>query len=61
MNSTLRNEAHRPFYSAHASVSLRALARLAVRLLGPGPLRLRMLRYLHELHLAQPEEGARAA
>lgn len=56
-----RMDAHRPFYVAPARVPLRPLARLAVRVLGPGPLRLRMVRYVHELNLEQPEESARAA
>ena len=42
-------EARRPLYSAPARVPLRPLVRLAVRVLGPGPLRLRMVKLAHEL------------
>jgi hypothetical protein len=39
----------RPLYIAPARVPLRPLVRLAVRVLGPGPLRLRMVKFSHEL------------
>jgi hypothetical protein len=42
-------EARRPLYSAPARLPLRPLVRLAVRVLGPGPLRLRMVKFSHEL------------
>lgn len=61
MNSHLRMDARRPSYNAQARLSLRPLARLAARVLGPGPMRLRMVRYLHELDRELPDEGARAA
>jgi len=54
-------EARRPLYIAPARVPLRPLARLAVRVLRPGPLRLRMVRFVHELDREQPVEEARAA
>jgi len=54
-------DARTPLYIAPARVPLRPLARLAVRVLGPGPLRLRMVRYVHELDREQREERARAA
>lgn len=54
-------DARRPLYLAQARVPLRPLARLAARFLGPGPMRLRMVRYVHELDREQPEERARAA
>lgn len=56
-----RMDVRRPLYIAPARVPLRPLAKLAVRVLGPGPLRLRMVRYVHELDREQPEERARAA
>ncbi len=39
----------RPLYIAPARVPLRPLVRLAVKVLGPGPLRLRMVKFAHEL------------
>lgn len=42
-------EPRRPLYIAPARVPLRPLVRLAVRVLGPGPLRLRMVKFSHEL------------
>jgi hypothetical protein len=39
----------RPHYIAPARVPLRPLVRLAVKVLGPGPLRLRMVKFAHEL------------
>jgi len=56
-------DARRPIYiaQAQARVPLRPLAKLAVRVLGPGPLRLRMIRYVHELDREQPVERAKAA
>jgi hypothetical protein len=54
-------DARRPLYFAPARVSLVPLAKLAVRVLGPGPLRLRLVRFVHELDREQPEERARAA
>lgn len=42
-------EARRSLYTAPARVPLRPLVRLAVRVLGPGPLRLRMVKFSHEL------------
>jgi len=54
-------DVRRPLYIAPARVPLRPLAKLAARVLGPGPLRLRMVRYVHELDREQPEERARAA
>ncbi len=41
--------ARRPIYLAPARVPLRPLVRLAVKVLGPGPLRLRMVKLAHEL------------
>jgi len=54
-------DARRPLYIAKARAPLRPLARLAVRVLGPGPLRLRIVRYVHELDREQLEESVRAA
>ena len=54
-------DARRPIYIAQARVPLRPLAKLAVRVLGPGPLRLRIVRYVHELDREQPEERVQAA
>ena len=55
-------DARRPLYIAPARVPLRPLARLAVRFLGPGPLRLRMVKYVHDLDRGEPTvEPARAA
>jgi hypothetical protein len=42
-------EARRPLYIAPARVSLRPMVRLAVKVLGPGPLRLRLVKFSHEL------------
>jgi hypothetical protein len=42
-------DARRPLYAAPARVPLRSLVRLAVRVLGPGPLRLRIVKFAHEL------------
>jgi len=42
-------DARRPLHVAPARVPLRPLVRLAVRVLGPGPLRLRMVKFAHEL------------
>ena len=52
---TCRMDARRPFYIAPSRVPLRPLARLAARFLGPGPMRLRMVLYVHELDREQPE------
>jgi len=54
-------DARRPLYITQARVPLRPLAKLAARVLGPGPLRLRMVRYVHELDREQPVERAKAA
>jgi len=54
-------DARRPLYFAPARGPLIPLAKLAVRVLGPGPLRLRMVRFVHELDRDQPEERAQAA
>jgi hypothetical protein len=42
-------DARRPLYVSPARVPLRAGVKLAVRVLGPGPLRLRMVKFAHEL------------
>jgi hypothetical protein len=42
-------DARRPLQTTPARVPLRPLVRLAVRVLGPGPLRLRMVKFAHEL------------
>jgi hypothetical protein len=42
-------DARRPFRTAPARVSIKPLVRLAVRVMGPGPQRLRMVKLLHEL------------
>jgi hypothetical protein len=42
-------DVHRPHYIAPARVPLKPLVRLAVRVLGPGPQRLKMVKFLHEL------------
>jgi len=47
-------EARRPLYITPARVSLKPLVRLAVRVLGPGPLRLRMVKFSHELDSQVP-------
>ena len=57
-------EARRPLYSAPARVPLRPLVRLAVKVLGPGPLRLRMVKFSHELvdyNQVAPEPRRKAA
>jgi hypothetical protein len=54
-------DAHRPFYITPPRAPLRPLAKLAVRVLGPGPLRLRMVRFVHELDREPVVERARAA
>ena len=54
-------EARRPLYSAPARVPLRPLVRLAVRVLGPGPLRLRMVKFAHELDTPDTFEELRRA
>ena len=51
-----------PLYIVQSRAPLRPLARLAARLLGPGPLRLRMVRYVHDLDRGDVAvEPARAA
>jgi hypothetical protein len=47
-------DARRPLQTSPARVPLRPLVRLAVRVLGPGPLRLRMVKFSHELDTPQP-------
>ena len=42
-------DARRPVHIAPARRPLRPLVRLAVRVLGPGPLRLRMVKFAHDL------------
>ncbi len=42
-------DARRPLYITPARVTVKPLVRLAVRVLGPGPLRLRMVKFSHEL------------
>jgi hypothetical protein len=56
-----RMDARRHIYIAAPRAPLRPLAKLAVRVLGPGPLRLRMVRYVHELDREPSVERARAA
>ena len=57
-----RMDARRPVYITPARAVQRPLARLAVRFLGPGPLRLRMVKFVHDLDRAEPQvERARAA
>ena len=52
----------RPLYIVPTRAPLRPLARLAVRVLGPGPLRLRMVRFVHDLDRGDVAvEPARAA
>jgi hypothetical protein len=41
--------ARRPPYTAPARAALKPFVRLAVRVLGPGPQRLRMVKFSHEL------------
>lgn len=53
--------ARRPLYIAPARVSLKPLVRLAVRVLGPGPLRLRMVKFSHELSSETSSETFRKA
>jgi hypothetical protein len=54
-------DARRPLYIAPARVPLRPLVRLAVRVLGPGPLRLRMVKFAHELDAHESVEELRRA
>jgi len=56
-------DARRPLHVAPARVPLRPLVRLAVRVLGPGPLRLRMVKFAHELETPDrnPETLRKAA
>lgn len=56
-----RMDARRPLHIAPARTPLIPLARLAVRVLGPGPLRLRMVKFVHELDREPDVERARAA
>ena len=42
-------DARRAAYATPARVPLRPLVRLCVKVLGPGPLRLRMVKFSHEL------------
>jgi hypothetical protein len=53
--------ARRPLYIAPARVPLKPLVKLAVRVLGPGPLRLRMVKFSHELSSEIPAEFFRKA
>lgn len=46
--------ARRNFYNTPARISLKPFVRLAVRVLGPGPLRLRMVKFSHELDSEGP-------
>jgi hypothetical protein len=54
-------DARRPLYTAPARVPLKPLVRLAVRVLGPGPLRLRMVKFAHELDAEAPLHSIRKA
>ena len=54
-------EARRQIYIAPARVPLKPLVRLAVRVLGPGPLRLRMVKFSHELDSGTYIESLRKA
>jgi hypothetical protein len=55
-------DARRSLNIAPARVPLRATVWLAVRVLGPGPLRLRMVKLGHELDVqARPTETLRKA
>jgi len=54
-------DARRTLQTAPARVSLKPFVRLAVRVLGPGPQRLRMVKFLHELDEPQPLQSYRKA
>jgi hypothetical protein len=54
-------DARRPLYIAQARVSLKPLVRLAVRALGPGPLRLKLVKFSHELDTQPPFDTFRKA
>jgi hypothetical protein len=54
-------DARRPLYITPARVSLKPLVRLAVRVLGPGPLRLKMVKFSHELDSELPLQSYRKA
>jgi len=54
-------DARRPLYIAPARVPLKPLVRLAVRVLGPGPLRLKMVKFSHELDAEMPLNSYRKA
>jgi hypothetical protein len=54
-------EERRALYITPARVSLKPLVRLAVRVLGPGPLRLRMVKFSHELDSESPMHTFRKA
>jgi hypothetical protein len=54
-------DARRPFYNTPARVSIKPLVKLAVRVMGPGPQRLRMVKLLHELDERAPLNTYRKA
>lgn len=54
-------DARRPLEIVRPRAPLVPLARLAVRVLKPGPLRLRMVKFVHDLDRGAAGEGARAA
>lgn len=47
-------DARRPLYVTPARVTVKPLVRLAVRVLGPGPLRLKMVKLSHGLDADLP-------
>lgn len=54
-------DARRPLYITPARRPLRPLVRLAVKVLGPGPLRLRMVKFAHELDTTYSQPLRKAA
>jgi len=53
---------HRPLFVTPVRLPLRVGVKLAVRVLGPGPLRLRIVKFGHELDTpARPAETLRQA
>jgi hypothetical protein len=55
-------DARRPHYVTPVRLPLRVGVKLAVRVLGPGPLRLRIVKFGHELDSpARPAETLRQA
>jgi hypothetical protein len=50
-------EHRRPTYISQVRIPLRPFVRLAVRVLGPGPLRLRLVKFAHGIDSYEPTQG----